>query len=252
MRFLFSIKINFAQVDIYRFGILHIMSISIDKLIHSRRKTISLTILLDGKLTVRAPLRMSEVQILDFVRTHEEWIRKNQARIKSYPSPPIKHFIDGELFFYLGVEYPLAVVSHQRPALILSNSGFKLAYSNLPKARQTFNNWYKTQARIVISKQVVLLARQNRFTLTKISISSARTRWGSCSTNGTLSFTWRLVMAPPEIVDYVVLHELVHTQIKNHSKSFWRKMGEISPNYKMHVRWLKQNGKYLTLQGKSE
>jgi predicted metal-dependent hydrolase len=223
------------------------MSISIDKLIHTRRKTISLTILPDGKLTVRAPLRMSEVQILDFVRTYEEWIRKNQARIKSYSPPPIKHFIEGEFFLYLGVEYPLTVVSHQRPALILSNPRFNLAYSNLQKARQTFNNWYKTQARIVISKRVVLLARQNRFTYAKIRISSARTRWGSCSTNGTISFTWRLVMAPPDIVDYVVLHELLHTQIKNHSKTFWRKMGAISPNNKKHVHWLKQNGKYLTL-----
>jgi predicted metal-dependent hydrolase len=250
VRFRINIKINIAQVIISPFGILHTMSIPIDNLIHSKRKTISLIIQPDGKLTVRAPRGMSEVQIQDFVRTHQEWIRKNQARIMASPPPPVKHFIDGEFFLYLGKEYPLTVVSRQRPALIFSNSKFHLANAYLLSARQAFINWYKTQARLVISKRVTFLARQNGFVYKKIRISSARTRWGSCSTNGTLSFTWRLVTAPPEIVDYVVLHELVHTKIKNHSKPFWFRLGEVLPEYKMHVRWLKQNGKYLTLPEK--
>jgi predicted metal-dependent hydrolase len=190
---------------------------------------------------------MTEVQIRKFVLTHEAWIHKNQIRVKASPPPPIKHFLDGELFLYLGKEFPLTVVSHQRPALIFSDSKFQLSSASLPKARQVFNTWYKTQARVVISKQVAFLAKMNKLKYSKIRISSARTRWGSCSTNGTLSFTWRLVMAPPEILDYVVLHELVHTQIKNHSKKFWSELGKILPEYKMRVRWLRQNGKYLTL-----
>jgi predicted metal-dependent hydrolase len=223
------------------------MSIPVDRIVHSKRKTVSLIIQPDGKLIVRAPLRMSEGQILDFVRTHEGWIINNQARVKASPPPPGKHFIPGEYFLYLGTEYPLAIVQHQRSALTFSGSRFILSNSNLPNASQRFSNWYKTQARMVISNRVALLARLNKFKYTKLRISSARTRWGSCSTNGTLSFTWRLVMAPLEIVDYVVLHELVHTQIKNHSKTFWRRLEEISPGYKTDVRWLKQNSKYLTL-----
>jgi len=78
-----------------------------------------------------------------------------------------------------------------------------------------------------------------------IRISSARTRWGSCSSRGTLSFTYRLVMAPPDVVDYVVLHELVHTQIHNHSKTFWNKVAKLMPDYKPRLAWLKKNGKYL-------
>ena len=228
------------------------MSIQIDNLIHSKRKTVSLIIQPDGKLTVRAPQRMSEVQIREFVRSHEDWIRKNQTRVKASPPLPKKHFTDGELFLFLGKEYPLTIVSHQRLPLILSDSKFQLANSNLPIARLVFANWYKIQARKVISGRVDFLAKHNKFVHGKIRISSARARWGSCSSSGTLSFTWRLVMAPLEILDYVVLHELVHTQIKNHSKLFWRGLGEILPEYKKSVHWLKLNGKYLTLPEKTE
>jgi predicted metal-dependent hydrolase len=190
---------------------------------------------------------MSEGQIREFVRTHEAWIKKTQARSKTSPPLPIKHFRDGEVFPYFGKEYPLSVVAHQRTVLIFRDSKFQLSFSNFQGARQAFIDWYKKQARIDISKRVAYLARLNKFNYLKIRISSARTRWGSCSSNGTLSFTWRLVMAPPEIIDYVVLHELVHTQIRNHSKKFWFRLGEVLPEYKTHVYWLKQNGKYLTL-----
>jgi Predicted metal-dependent hydrolase len=223
------------------------MSIIIDNLIHSRRKTVALIILADGKLTVRAPMRMSGMEIRKFVQNHEAWIRKNQDRLKSSPPPPVKFFQAGELFMFLGQEYPLAIYNRQRPALILTDAKFQLSFSKLLSARQEFTNWYKTQARIVISKRVFFFADPHKFKYTKIRITSARTRWGSCSSNGTLSFSWRLVMAPLEIVDYVVLHELVHTQIKNHSKKFWLRLSEILPEYKIHVRWLKENGKYLTL-----
>ena len=227
------------------------MPISIDHLIHSRRKTVALIIQHDGTLTVRAPLRISDVHIQEFVQNHAEWIREKQAQAKASPPPLQKHFVDGETFLYLGKEYPLTIVAHQRSALTFSGYKFQLANSNLPKARQVFIRWYKAQALRVISERVAFHAKRNKFTHQKIRISSARTRWGSCSTNGTLSFTWRLVLAPPEIVDYVVFHELVHTQIRNHSKAFWQKVGEILPEYKKRVRWLKQNGKYLTLQEKT-
>ncbi len=178
---------------------------------------------------------------------HEGWIHKTQSKVKASPPPSAKLFLDGEFFLYLGKEYPLKVVSHQRTALIFSVSRFLLSIKNLPKARKIFTDWYKSQARIVISRRAAFLAREYGFAYTKIRISSARTRWGSCSSNGTLSFTWRLVMAPPEIVDYVVLHELVHTKVKNHSKTFWHKLEEVLPKYKSHIGWLKKNGKYLTI-----
>jgi len=223
------------------------MPIPIDHLIHSRRKTVGLIIQRDGTLTVRAPLRMSGIHIQEFVQNHAQWIREKQAQAQASPPPPKKHYVDGESFLYQGKEVPLTIVARQRPALTFSGYKFHLANSNLPKARQVFIRWYKAQALTVISERVAFHAKQNKFTYRKIRISSARTRWGSCSTNGTLSFTWRLVLAPPEVIDYVVVHELAHTQIKNHSPNFWHRLAEIMPEFKRHVSWLKKNGRFLTL-----
>ncbi len=78
-----------------------------------------------------------------------------------------------------------------------------------------------------------------------VSISSARSRWGSCGAKGTINFSWRLAMAPPEVIDYVVVHELVHLIERNHSARFWRRVAEIIPDHKLHRRWLRENGHLL-------
>lgn len=241
-----SVKL-FLESCLNSFGILLVMPIPIDHLIHSRRKTVALIIQRDGSLTVRAPMRMSDVHIQEFVQNHTEWIRKKQAQVQASPPPPKKHYGDGETFLYQGKEVPLTIVALQRSALTFSGDKFHLANSNLLKARQVFIRWYKVQALVVISERVAFHAEKSKITYRKIRISSARTRWGSCSSNGTLSFTWRLVLAPPEVIDYVVVHELAHTQIRNHSRNFWHRVAEIIPEYKRYVAWLKKNGRFLTL-----
>lgn len=223
------------------------MVITINKLIRTRRKTMALVVEPDGSLTVRAPLRMADLQISKFVESHQDWIVKHQAKARRNSPPPKKQYIDGESFLYLGESHPLRIKTAKKHPLLLDRSGFRLAKSSLPKAEEIFIRWYKKQARVLLNERVEKLAKTHGFTYQKIRISSARTRWGSCSSKGTLSFTWRLVMAPLEVVDYVIIHELVHTQVKNHSKSFWKRVGENLPDYKRRLRWLKQNGKYLAL-----
>ena len=200
------------------------MPIPIDNLVRSRRKTIALIVQRDGTLTVRAPMRMSVVSIREFVETHAEWIIKNQSKVLAAVPPPQKSYQDGETFPFLGKSRPLTIVSHQCPALTFDGRAFRLAKSALPKAEEAFVRWYKGQATALLLERVQLQAVKNGFHYQKIRISSARTRWGSCSSTGTLSFTYRLVMAPLEVVEYVVVHELVHTQVRNHSKTFWRRL----------------------------
>ncbi|MGB8213107.1 MAG: SprT family zinc-dependent metalloprotease [Anaerolineales bacterium] len=222
------------------------MSIPIDKLVRSRRRTVAIVIERDGTLTVRAPLRLAEARIREFVESHAGWIAKNQARRLVAAPPPPKRYVAGETFFYLGQLYPLSIVPSQRPALTFDGAGFRLAQSALPKAGEAFVRWYKGQAALLLQERVPALAGKYGFHYEKIRISSARTRWGSCSSRGTLSFTYRLVMAPPEVLDYVILHELVHTRIQNHSKTFWNRVAELMPDYKGRLDWLKKNGKFLT------
>ena len=222
------------------------MSIPIDRLVRSHRRTVAIVVEGDGRLTVRAPQHMAEARIHAFVESHADWIVKNQARaLAASPASP-KQYGEGEEFLYLGQSYPLTLLPHQRPALTYDGTAFRLAKSALPKAEGAFVRWYKGQAAALLSERVLSLAGKYGFHYQKIRISSARTRWGSCSSSGTLSFTYRLIMAPPEVVDYVVLHELVHTQVRNHSKTFWNRVGEFMPDYKSRLTWLKKNGKYLT------
>jgi predicted metal-dependent hydrolase len=225
------------------------MPIPIDHLIHSRRRTIALIVQRDGSLTVRAPLRMPDEQILEFVRSHAGWIQKKQAQVKAVPSFPKKQFVNGESFLYLGNEYPLSLVAVQKQGLIFTNSQFRMKLSSPARARGFFIRWYKLQALKVFSERVAHYSHQNGFRFQKIRIASARTRWGSCSPIGSLSFTWRLVLAPLDVIDYVVVHELAHTQIPNHSKKFWTRVAEVMPDYKKRLGWLKKNGRFLTLDG---
>jgi len=221
------------------------MTIPIDRVVRSQRKTIAIVIERDGRLTVRAPLHMPAQRIQAFVDDHAGWIAKSLARLQASAPPPARRFLDGETFLYLGQAYPLSIVPAQRPALAFNGRAFLLARAGLPGAAGAFEKWYKAQARAYISERVSSLAGKYAFRYQKVRISSARTRWGSCSTRGTLSFTYRLVMAPPEVIDYVVIHELVHTQVHNHSRTFWNKVAALMPDYKPRLAWLKKNGKFL-------
>lgn len=224
------------------------MPIPIDRLIRSRRKTIALIVRPDGSLEVRAPQGLAESRIREFVESHADWVRKQKARASEFTLPLPKQFSEGEKFPYLGKEYPLKIVPRQRQALMFDGKEFRLAKTALPKAREAFIRWYKAQAAKVLSERIPAQAAAHGYKYGSIRVSSARTRWGSCSTRGTLSFTYRLIMAPSSVVDYVVLHELVHLKIKNHSKVFWAQVGNLMPDYKKHVNWLKKNGKFLTLE----
>ena len=219
----------------------------INEIIRTNRKTIAIIVEYDGRLVVRAPMSVSDQDIYRLVRKKEKWVRRKQEQVKlEAPRLRARKFANGEPFLYLGEVYELLLVERSRPPLLL-NEHFELSREVLPRAEETFVRWYREAARRIITERVDLCARENRFKYARIQITSARTRWGSCNSKGGLNFTWRLVMAPMPVIDYVVLHELVHTEIKNHSKKFWNKVETIMPEYRLHYDWLRENG-YLLAQ----
>ena len=217
------------------------MSIEINQIIRSKRKTIALIIQRDGALIVRAPLRASETMIREFVEKSSAWIQKKQAQVRAVVPPPAKQYIPGETFLFLGRLVPLEIVKGQKTALAL-DTHFKLAEWAQGNAEQVFQQWYREQARQILPGRVHLFASQHNLQVQKIRIGSARTRWGSCNAKGVLSFSWRLILTPVEVVDYVVVHELAHTLIHNHSKRFWKQVEKFLPDYKERKKWLRTNG----------
>jgi predicted metal-dependent hydrolase len=200
------------------------------------------------RLAVRALLRASNESIQKLVLKKDAWIRRQQAEVKAtYPPYVPKEFVDGEGFWYLGEIHQLKLEARSRPALVL-NGTFRLARAALPKAPLVFERWYREQARQVFGQRVEWYAAQHGFNYDRVKVTSARQRWGSCSTRGTVSFAWRLVMAPLPVIDYVVVHELVHLHVKNHGRDFWRQVKVIMPDYEHRLEWLELNGHLLNLE----
>lgn len=223
------------------------MDIEIEKIIRTKRKTIALQITDDATLIVRAPFKASDKTIMGIVLKHKKWIEEKKREVESrYPKFSPKEFVNGEGFLYMGSCYKLKIVDTQEVPLKFENE-FYLSRNALPQARDAFTSWHKNMAYEKISERVRWYAEQRGFKYKKVNITNAQKRWGSYSTNGNLNFSWRLIMAPLIVIDYVVIHELVHIEERNHSKAFWNKVKMLMPNYEIHKDWLRKNGYLLKL-----
>ena len=219
----------------------------IEKIIRSKRKTISLHICEDATLLVKAPNNTSNEIINRVVIKHKNWVEKKKREVQSRDLKFIKkEFINGENFLYLGNNYKLNLVKNQETPLIFENV-FYLSINYLPNAKEIFIDWYKKRAYEKICQRAKLYAQKKGLRYNRIKITNALKTWGSCSHQGNLNFTWRLIMAPLNVVDYVVVHELIHLDEKNHSRTFWEKVEILMPGYKEHKEWLKKNGHILKL-----
>ena len=212
------------------------------KVIRSRRKSIALVVQPNGELIVRAPKRATRKQINALLEKHADWIEKKQEQAKEMQALYIPHlFLEGESFPFLGENYSLEFVDSEKPKLVFTEK-FQLTKSAQGKAEAIFEQWYKKQAREIFAARVEHYSQKYGFSYQKVKLSSAKKRWGSCSAKGNLNLTWRLVMMPLEIIDYVIVHELAHLRELNHSKAFWAEVERILPDYKTRRKWLKENG----------
>ncbi|MFU8826367.1 MAG: M48 family metallopeptidase [Brevefilum sp.] len=219
----------------------------IHQIIRSKRKSFGLELKTDGRLIVRAPRAATRAQIEAVVAQKAGWIEKTRARLASQSAQhPPKTFSPGEKFWYLGQQYPLRLTDRQRPLLDL-NGAFCLSRQAHSQAKAVFIAWYREETRQITRSLIQTYTQQYGFKVNQVRVTSARTRWGSCSGKGNLNFTYRLCMAPLNVVEYVVVHELVHLKVPNHSRVFWAEVARVNPTYQTSRAWLKQHGRFLTL-----
>jgi predicted metal-dependent hydrolase len=208
-----------------------------------RRKTISLQIKEDGKIVLYVPHRTPEGEIEKFFEKHLPWVSKKMAEKEGSLRRPKKSFSPDEKFFYLGEAYPLEIhegIDGRRP-LTLSFGKFILSQDCVEEARDIFIAWYKKEAKDRLAERVDYYS--NRFQLFPkgLKITSAKSRWGSCSRDNRLCISWRIMMAPLNVIDYILIHELVHIKEKNHSRKFWNCVASLLPDYKKDRRWLRDH-----------
>lgn len=219
----------------------------IDEIIRSKRASFSLEIRPDGRLIVRAPESATDKQIKAIVVQKTAWIHQTQKKVaKRFPTARQTTFNPGDTFLYLGEQYTLELTSRKRPPLALDGV-FLLSRSSQARAKEVFIKWYREETRQITESLIEKYVKQNGFKVNQVTITSARTRWGSCSGNNNLNFTYRLSMAPLHVVEYVVVHELAHLKERNHSAAFWKEVNALWPDYQQDRKWLKQHGPLLTL-----
>lgn len=224
------------------------MSIKIDKLVRSKRKTVGLEVTPEALLIVRAPRNLSRREISEIVDKESTWIMKKQQFFRENHSKiREKDFIDGEEFLYLGKTYKLRVVGNTANGLIVDDNSFFLSEECIDNARAVVEGWYHDRAYELVSDRAAYYSYVSGIRFKKINISNAKKRWGSCGPKGKLNIAWRLVMAPLRVIDYVIVHELCHIEMRNHSKLFWRRVGSVIPDYKNHEKWLRDNGHFLVV-----
>lgn len=223
------------------------MNPQISKIIRTSRKTVALYIQKDGSLVVRAPFHIRNEEINQFVYKKRFWINQKRRLINERNRLRAqKEFVNGEGFLYLGEMYKLRIVNNDAPPLVF-NGEFLFSKRYLTNAREVFIQWYKERAKEKVTERVDLYTFRAEEKYNKINITNSQHRWGSCGSKGNLNFSWRLVMAPLKVIDYVVVHEITHLTEKNHAKKFWRKVKILSPDYELNRKWLKENEHLLVV-----
>ena len=220
--------------------------IPVEKTIRSRRRTIALEITSGATLVVRAPLRASAGDIEEIIRQKSSWILRKIGEIKQRPFSPGHEYAVGELFLYLGRSYPLQIVDNGSMTIERSDRLY-IPSTLMPDIRNQLKRWYIEEARREIPARCMYFSLKTGHLPVTIRITDAQQRWGSCTPKGGVNFSWRLIQAPPEMVDYVVVHELVHLIQPDHSKKFWDKVRKIMPDYELRRRWLKDHGWLLKI-----
>lgn len=219
-----------------------------DEIIYSKRKRLMITIKAGGRLVVRAPLGMKMGKINRFLQEEADFIAKARLKMLDVPDGlPRYAFREGEGIWYQGIKYPLRIIPGVKKGLDLDQEAgcFLLQADRAWEAAALLKEFYRQGTRDAVTRYARQYADHFHLKLSSIKVNSAKKRWGSCGGNNQLNFSYRLIMAPIEAVEYVVVHELAHTRQRNHSPAFWKVVREMMPGYEKPRDWLKKHGMEL-------
>ena len=220
-------------------GSINYIHMNPNKIIRSKRKTLSLTINENAELIIRAPKRLSIEKIQDFINEKENWINRKKRLIENQ----IKDVISNQnKLLYLGSLFPININQSATKDLMFTGEEFIANSIELKPLSLSIKKWYKKKFREIAIPRVTYFARQHNLMVNQVRIKNQKTMWGSCSSKNNINLNYLLLMAPMGVIDYVIVHELVHTIHRNHSTDFWDSVESIMPEFQEHKRWLKKNG----------
>jgi len=218
-----------------------------------RRKTLSLCVYSDNRVVVAAPEGVSRQEIAGFVERKSGWVRKRLAlNREKQKKRPAREFVSGEKLLYLGAEHTLEVCGGTSAGVVLEGGRILVRVgpeisgeSRARFVRRVLITWYGNMAQRRIAERVRHYMRIIGVTPRAVRIKVLRSRWGSCSAKGGISFAWNIIMAPEPVLDYLVVHELCHMVHLDHSPEYWELVGSVLPDHRERRKWLKQHGDCL-------
>jgi predicted metal-dependent hydrolase len=196
-----------------------------------------------GRAVLVLPSKRSLREGLRFAETQVEWLRRHLANVEA-PLP----FADGATVPCDGRLLRIAALPGLRREL-LAGDVLHVPAEDPVLTGMRVRRWLKLRAGERLRERVAAHARTLRVKHGRVSVRDQRTRWGSCSSEGDLAFSWRLILAPPAVLDYVVAHEVAHIVELNHSKAFWKQVARLMPDYARHRDWLRDHGQALHRYG---
>lgn len=213
-----------------------------------KRKNLTIEVEPSGEVKVISPLGVSEDEILNKVKTKANWIVQKQYEVKNININKIKReAVNGESYLYLGRNYSLQIVLDENIKDIdVKLSRGKFVVNTYTKDEEiikaALEKWYREKALKKVKERIKYYEPYFKNKVTNIKVKEQKKRWASCTKNNELLFNWRSVMAPSNILDYIIVHEMCHMNHKNHSKEFWDNVFEILPDYEVRREWLRNNG----------
>lgn len=214
------------------------------ELVRAKRKTMAIQITREAKVVVKAPLKLSSRTIEEFITRKQEWIEAHLETVSRTKAERESFLLtEGSLLHYLGQECPVKL-SDGPPRF--EKGVFYLTRGTDLRGQAV--QLYRALARQEILTRVQTFSGRMGVTPSAVKINGAKTRWGSCSGKNSLNFSWKLVAAPPECIDYVVVHELAHILQHNHSPAFWAVVGSVMPDYVQRRGQLRPVQQRLLLQ----
>jgi predicted metal-dependent hydrolase len=207
----------------------------------SRARQARLEVRRSGGLILTLPRSGGAADAPAILEKNRRWILKKLAFCA--PAPPLAQGPPDRVT-YLGQEYHIAIVPNGHgPGYIKLEAGCLQVTSNLGEARlnSALEAWFRQEAKRHLAERATALCQQLGLSYHRLVVKDQRTRWGSCSRYGNLNFNWRLMMAPPEVIDYLVTHEVMHLKERRHNDRYWELVALCCPDWRRHRRWLKEN-----------
>ena len=215
----------------------------------NRLKTVSLKVK-NQEVVLSIPKFVTDSEIDNIIERKINWIRNKLAIEKTNNFNIKKKYEKGEKFLYFGSEYSLKIKHSNSDNVYLDNNIMIVEVKNNSKAvhiRNILNNWYIAESKKYLIKTTNYYEVLIGVSVNKLIFGKYKSKWGSCNSKKTISYDWRIIMAPLEVIHYLIIHELCHIKHLNHSNDFWKTVEKYMANYKLQKKWLKTNSSKLIL-----